>query len=103
MLVPKKIKGPKRTIFYVIIVFSFVVVAILLVVTLTPKKRVKINLGAVQVDKLEVETLDTSFQVDFLNKPPYTKLEQHGKLPVEAERTGRLNPFSKIPFYLLEQ
>src|SRR3989338_5077815 len=40
-----------------------------------------------------VAPIKTDFAADLLNREPYTKLKQHGELPVSVGAVGRDNPF----------
>ncbi|MDD2807450.1 MAG: hypothetical protein PHW95_02955 [Patescibacteria group bacterium] len=54
----------------------------------------------VEVEVLQVPSINSDFNDDFLNRLPYTGLVQSAKLPITAGVVGRNNPFSEIPFSL---
>ena len=43
-----------------------------------------------------VSPIETDFASDILRREPYTKLTQHGELPVSVGAVGRENPFEPI-------
>ncbi|NUM25533.1 MAG: hypothetical protein HUU49_02795 [Candidatus Buchananbacteria bacterium] len=103
MLLPKKIRGPKK-IFLLSVMAVLVGVTAYLVYDNFLKDLMRPSaITEIQVTPLVVPTINTKFETSFLSQEPYTRLEENGNLPVEIGALGRPNPFQSIPFSILEQ
>lgn len=101
MLIQKKISSTKRSVLLGAVVLIVGITIYLLYDRYSKDSGVSIDIGIKPVEVSRLPNLDTSFSSDFINKRPYTLLEQNGRLPVQPSVTGRPNPFAEIPFALI--
>ena len=97
MLIPKKISGSKKWILAAVILVILIIIVYLIFANFLADK---IELGkpiSFKVKTLSLSPLTAELKSDFLNQSPYQDLILNGELPVTAEKTGRPNPFEKIP------
>jgi len=102
MLMPKKMKGMKKSVLIVVVIFIILVIIYLVYTNLFSGKIELIKPLELDINISVTPSLDPNLAADFLKKMPYTGLKQSGQLPVKVDKTGRNNPFLIIPFLLLE-
>lgn len=95
MLVAKKISGAKKIILITVVIVIFFAIGYLLFssfgvfkFSVSPTLPVKI---------LPSTVINPVLPADFFKKPPYSRLRQHGSLPVIVGSLGRPNPFLPVP------
>lgn len=101
MLVPKKISPQRRALMLAGGAFIIGLSIFLLYDRFVGVGGPSADLDIVAVEVRDLPRVETNFSSDFINKRPYTTLEQNGRLPVQPSATGRPNPFAEIPFSLI--
>jgi hypothetical protein len=102
MLVPKKIGGAKRIILIIVAILIIGTIGYLIYDNFFADEAKKIKPITIKVETWVAPRIDPDLADDFLIKSPYIDFKERGKLPVRVDKTGRKNPFQKIPFGLLE-
>ena len=103
MLVPKKISSTKLIILTLVLIVILGAILYFLFSGLifsnsksaSPKTNIKKSNTA-------LPEISPDITVDFLSQQPYLNLRSPSELPVTATNQGRSNPFSPIPYGLIE-
>lgn len=99
MLVQKKLSGLKKFLVNLLVVFIVALVSYVVYDTFLADRYVSQQTDFTgKIDVFEPPTTDTSLNIDFINRAPYTDLEQNGVLPITVGQKGRDNPFRRILF-----
>jgi len=105
MLVRKKMKKSKLIIMSVIIIVVIAVIVFLFFNYSNRQFNPLSPLGLNNNEPINVASkLNSSFDLDFLTKKPYSNLKESASLPVRVNDSekGRTNPFREINFFITE-
>lgn len=107
MLIPRKMKESKRLILGLILLFALLGIGYLIYsnfLTLPVKSIEPITGLNLDMSKVTNSQFSSDFAIDFLTKLPYKdlRLPNQANLPIIVNRIGRVDPFAKISFYLLD-
>jgi len=104
MLVRRKMKKSKKLLlgFIILVILLVIIVIIYTYFNKNFDPLAPIGLGNLNEPIVVTSSLDSSFDLDFLNKKPYRSLKESASLPVKVsdDEQGRTNPFREINFFI---